>query len=147
MKLFTLKIITPEQLMLEELIVQATLPIVRGEVTLLADHIPFIGALKDGGEILVKTENDERMLAISGGFVEFNNNVLTVLADTADRAEDIDLQEAEDAKKRAEELIKEFDSVDEDEYKALMSIIERQSYRVQVARKHHSRRGYRVGNE
>lgn len=147
MKLFTLKIITPEKLVLEEPIVQATLPVVRGEVTLLADHVPFIGALKNGGEILIKTENDERMLAISGGFVEFHDNTLTVLADTADRAEDIDILEAEEAKKRAEVLVKESENVDGDEYKALMAMIERQSYRVQVARKHHSRRGHRVGNE
>lgn len=142
MKLFTLRIITPEKLILEEPVIQATLPVVLGEVTLLADHIPFIGSLKNGGELFIKTENDEKMLAVSGGFVEFHNNVLTILADSADRAEDIDLAEAEEAKMRAEQLKKDSENLnsDSDEYKALMAMIDRQSYRVQVARKHHSRR-------
>ncbi len=141
MKFFTLKIITPEKLVLEELVLQATLPVIRGEVTLLANHIPYIGALKNGGEILIKTEEGEKLLAISGGFIEFHNNVLTILADSADRAEDIDLEMAEAAKARAEELRNQAIINDDEDYAALMAMLEKETYRVKVAKKHYSRRG------
>lgn len=145
MKSFTLKIITPEKTILEALVGQVTLPIVKGEVTLLADHMPFIGSLNDGGEILVKAEDQpDQYIAIAGGFVEFHNNTLTVLADSAERAEDIDILEAENARKRAEKLQKQSDDMGTEEYESLMRMIQRQTYRVKVAKKHHSRYGQRM---
>lgn len=146
MKLFTLRIITPEKTVFESKVVQVTLPVVRGEVTILADHIAYIGAIKSGGEVLVKTESDDQLLAVSGGFAEFHENTLTVLADAADRAEDIDIEEAEAAKARAEELRKDSEAMNTEEYTALLALIERQTYRAQVAKKHHSRRGMRMGS-
>lgn len=75
------KIVTPERTVSEEEIYQATLPIEGGEVTLLPEHMPYIGSLQ-AGEILLRHEmnGEETLLATSGGFVEFHDNILVVLA-------------------------------------------------------------------
>lgn len=136
------KIVTPERTVLEEEVYQATLPVVHGEVTILSRHVPYIGALNAGEIMLRKTVNGEEMsLATSGGFVEFHDDVLTVLADTAERAEEIDLARAEEARKRAEELKKERLTMDDEEYARTAAMIEKEFARIKVARKHHSRRG------
>ncbi len=136
------KIVTPERAVVEEEIYQATLPVEGGEVTLLPEHIPYIGALK-AGEIMLRHEQngEETSLATSGGFVEFHSNTLTVLADTAERAEEIDLARAEEARTRAEKLKEERIHMDDEEYARTAALIEKELARVRVARKHRSRRG------
>lgn len=136
------KIVTPERTVVEETVYQATLPVEEGEVTLLPDHAPYIGALK-AGEILLRKENGgaEESLATSGGFVEFHENTLSILADTAERAEEIDLDRAEAARKRAEELNKKEEAMSAEEYARTAALIEKEWARVRVARKHHSKRG------
>lgn len=141
------KIVTPERTVLEEEVYQATLPVVHGEVTILPQHIPYIGALNAGEIVLRKTAQGEEMsLATSGGFIEFHDDVLTILADTAERAEEIDLARAEEARKRAEELKKEQLTMDDEEYARTAAMIEKEFARIKVARKHHSRHGTSLPN-
>jgi F-type H+-transporting ATPase subunit epsilon len=141
------KIVTPEKTVLEEEVYQVTLPVVHGEVTLLPHHVPYIGALNAGEIMLRKTAGGEEIsLATSGGFVEFHDDVLTVLADTAERAEEIDLARAEEARKRAEALKKERLTMDDEEYARTAAMIEKEFTRIKVARKHHSRRGTSLPN-
>ncbi len=141
------KIITPEKIVIEEEVYQATLPVLGGEVTILSNHIPYIGALRAGEIIFRKKQNEEETnLATSGGFVEFHNNVLSILADTAERAEEIDLARAEEARERAEALKKERLTMDDEEYARISALLEKELTRVQVARKHHTRRGISLGN-
>ncbi len=141
------KIVTPEKTVIEEEVYQATLPVLGGEVTLLPNHVPYIGALQ-AGEIIVRREQggEEISLATSGGFVEFHDNILSVLADTAERAEEIDLARAEEARKRAEDLKKERVSMDDEEYARTAAMIEKEMARVRVARRHHTRRGLSINN-
>ncbi len=143
MKSMILKIITPEKVVSEEEVYQVTLPIQDGEVTLLPDHIPYIGALK-AGEIVFRRESaqgDPIVLAVSGGFVEFHDNVLTLLADTAERGEDIDESRAQEAKKRAEDLMSQTSRTDGEEYARVAASLEKQLARLRVARKHRTRGG------
>lgn len=141
------KIVTPERTVVEEEIYQATLPVEGGDVTVLPNHIPYIGAIKAGEIILRKEANgDETSLATSGGFVEFHDNTLVILADTAERAEEIDLARAEEARKRAEELKQAQLHVNDEEYARTAALIEKEFARVRVARKHHSKRGITLGN-
>lgn len=141
------KIVTPERTVVEEEVYQATLPILGGEVTLLPEHMPYIGAIQAGEIILRKEANgEETSLATSGGFVEFHDNTLIILADTAERAEEIDLARAEEARKRAEELKNEQVHMGEEEYARTAAMIEKEFARIKVARKHHSRRGISLGN-
>lgn len=136
------KIVTPEKAVVEEEIYQATLPVEGGEVTILPLHIPYIGAIKAGEIILRKSASGEEIsLATSGGFVEFHGDTMVILADTAERAEEIDLARAEEARKRAEELKKETIHMGEEEYARTAALLEKEMARVKVARKHHSRRG------
>jgi F-type H+-transporting ATPase subunit epsilon len=115
-----------------------TLPAIDGEVTILPNHTSYITVL-GFGEIVFKKGGKESNLAVSGGFVEFNNNELVVLADMAERAEEIDLKRAEEAKKQAEETMKQKITMDESEYAIVAAAIERESARIKVAKKHHSK--------
>lgn len=144
MKVFHVKLVTPEGLLLDTEVAEATLPILDGEVTILAEHIPYIGALRAGEALLKMRDGIMEVVALSGGFVEFDNDVLTILADTAERAEDIDIARAEEAKRRAEDLRNQAVDMSEEEYARLAAAIEKEFTRIKVARKHVSRRGPQV---
>lgn len=131
------KIATPEKVVYESEIDYVTLPTVEGEIAILPNHLPIISILK-AGELCVKEGDNLIAMVISGGFLEFKNNTLTVLADTAERVEEIDLIRAEEARKRAEELKTE-KRVDEREYAMLASRIEKELARIKVARKYRHR--------
>lgn len=88
---------------------------------------------------MLKTEGKETLMVVSSGFIEFNDNKLVVLADTAEAAEEIDLKRAEEARQRAEELKKEKVSMNEMEYARVAAAIEKEMARIRVAKKHHSR--------
>ncbi|HCP08289.1 MAG TPA: ATP synthase F1 subunit epsilon [Candidatus Moranbacteria bacterium] len=137
------KILTPEKTVLEEAIDQATLPVLDGEVTILPNHRSYIASLKSG-EITLKKNGQDISLAIAGGFLEFDRNSLIILADRAERAEDIDLQRAEEARVRAEALMKEKISMDETEYARVAAAIEKEMARIRVAKKHHTKRGLKI---
>ena len=136
------KIVTPEKVVFAADVYQATLPVEGGDVTILSNHIPYIGALKAGEVILRQEANGtEQSLVLSGGFVEFHDNTLVLLADTAERAEEIDLARAEEARRRAEAFKQEAVQMSDEEYARTAALIEKEMARVRVARKHHSRRG------
>jgi len=137
------KIVTPEKTVFEDMIEQVTLPVTDGEVTILPNHRSYIASLR-AGEITLKKGGKETILATSGGFVEFDKNNLVLLADTAERVEEIDLKEAEEAKKRAEELMKSRLTMDDEEYAKVAAAIERESNRIKIARKHHTKGGMKI---
>ena len=141
MKSITLKIITPEKVVSEEEVYQITLPIKDGKITILPEHIPYIGSLT-AGEVVFRKESaqsEEVILAVSGGFVEFHDNVLTLLADTAERAEAIDTERAEAGRKRAEELMQQIAQHDSEEYARVAASLQKHLARIRVARKHRSK--------
>ncbi|MFV1996678.1 MAG: F0F1 ATP synthase subunit epsilon [Acidiferrobacterales bacterium] len=76
-------------------------PTVNGEVGILPRHTQLIARMKPG-EVRVRKGNDEQIFYVSGGVLEVQPNVVTVLADTAIRARDLDEAQALEAKKRAE---------------------------------------------
>lgn len=137
------KIVTPERTVCNQEIDQATLPVSDGEVTILPNHRSYIASLK-AGEIILKDEKEEIHMAVSGGFIEFDKNNLVVLADTAERAEEIDLARAEEARKKAEDLKNEKISADSEDYARVAAAIEKEWARIRVAKKHHTRRGMKV---
>jgi len=77
-------------------------PGVQGQLGILPMHSPLMTMLEPG-ELLVKQNGNEINLAVSGGFMEVRPDRVTILADTAERAEEIDLARAEEARKRAEQ--------------------------------------------
>lgn len=134
MKLFHFILATPERKVLDKEIVQATLPVIDGEVTILADHIAYIAALKAGEIRLVLADGSDERIALSSGFLEFGKNVLTVLADTAERAEEIDAERAEQAVARAKEAKKQ-KNLGEMEYATVAAQLEKELARLRVVRK------------
>lgn len=81
---------------------------VSGETGVMANHNPFVSALRIS-EVKVKNDDEDyqELLAVNGGFVEFSNNQLTIVADAAEKAADIDVNRAETARQRAERRLKE----------------------------------------
>lgn len=137
------KIVTPERTVYENEIDSATLPVKNGQVTILSGHRSYIAALK-AGEIMLRKENEDIYLAVSGGFIEFNEDNLIILADTAEAAEEIDIKRAEDARIRAEELKKEKISMGELEYAKVAAAVEKELARIKVAKKHHTKHGIKI---
>lgn len=137
------KIVTPERTVFEEEVDQTTLPVTDGEVTILPEHRSYIASLK-AGEIMLKKDGEEISLVVSGGFVEFNQNNLVILADTAERAEEIDVRRAKEARTRAEELKKQKISMADEEYARVAVAVEKEMARLKVARKHHTKRGIKI---
>lgn len=76
-----------------------------GELGIYPGHAPLISAIKPGMVRLVKQHGDEELIYVAGGFLEVQPGNVTVLADTAIRADELDEQAAEEAKRRAEEHI------------------------------------------
>lgn len=137
------KIVTPEKTVFEQEVDQVTLPVLDGEVTILPNHRSYIASLK-AGEIMLKVDGEETLIATSGGFIEFNSNTLVVLADTAEAAEEIDIKRAEEARKRAEELKKEKVTMDDMEYARVAAAIEKEAARIKVARKHRTKHNIQI---
>lgn len=82
-------------------------PGVEGEMGILPRHAPLITALQEGVMRVRRQSGQEELLAIHGGFMEVLPDQITVLADAAERAEEIDVARAEEARQRAEELMKQ----------------------------------------
>jgi F-type H+-transporting ATPase subunit epsilon len=81
-------------------------PLSTGEVGVLPRHAPLIARMKPG-EVRVRTSTEELQFYVSGGVLEVQPHVVTVLADTAVRAKDLDEAAAQEAKQRAEEALKD----------------------------------------
>ena len=138
------KIVTSEKTVFEDEVDQATFETSSGQITILPNHRSYITSL-ESGEAMVKIKGEEIFLSISGGFIEFHNNTLIVLADTAERAEEIDLARAEEARKRAEELKSQAISMDDEEYARVAAAIQKESARIRVAKKHYTKKNINLG--
>ncbi len=100
-------IITPERKVYEDVVDSVSLPTRDGEITILPHHIPLISTIIPG-EVKIKRGEEEIPLVIAGGFVEVKgSSEVIVLADAAERVEEIDIERAEKARRRAEQLMRE----------------------------------------
>ncbi|MFO8009020.1 MAG: F0F1 ATP synthase subunit epsilon [Candidatus Brocadiia bacterium] len=100
------KVITPERTVLEQDDVEhVLLPADNGEVGILPRHNAMVCTIKVG-RIRVDTNGESVRLATSGGFAEVLEDTVTILADTAEQAEEIDVERARAARRRAEERLR-----------------------------------------
>jgi len=99
-----LDIVTAERVVYSEDVDVVIAPGVEGQLGILPHHAPLMTILQ-AGELLVRRGGEEDTLAISGGFLEVRPDRVIVLADSAERAEEIDVSRAEEAKKRAEQRL------------------------------------------
>lgn len=86
------------------------LPGEAGELGILPKHTPLITRIKPGAVRIEKADGTEEFVFVAGGILEVQPNVVTVLADTAIRGKDLDEAKAEEAKKRAEEALRNNDA-------------------------------------
>lgn len=109
--MLTINLITPERVIFSEEIYEAILPTTEGQISVFPGHIPVVTLLKSGLLSLRKQKNtpDNQLehVAISGGFVEIFGDRIKILADTAERADEIDQLRAHQAARQAEELKKQ----------------------------------------
>lgn len=96
-----LEVVTPDKTVVSAEVEMAVCPGVEGEFGVLPQHVSLFSALKIG-ELRYRAGGKDENLFISGGFADVNNNVLTVLAESAELAADIDAARAQAAKERAE---------------------------------------------
>ena len=104
-----LDIVTAEKLVYSDEVSSVVVPGAEGQLGILPNHAPLLTSLKPG-ELKVLKEGEETNIAVAGGFLEVLKNVVTILADTAERAEDIDVERAEAALKRAQEKVNSSES-------------------------------------
>ncbi len=132
-----LRIITPERLLFDGEVEQVTIPTRSGEITVLPHHIPLVGLLKPG-ELIVKRQNDILPMVVSTGMLQIGDSEVIILADTAERVEEIIEERAEEARKRAAELLSQ-QAFDTTEYATISAKLEKELARIHVVRKHRKR--------
>ena len=136
MQMLKLKIATPEKVVYENNILQISVPTMDGEITILPNHIPLVSVIK-AGELRIKDNDGEHLMAISGGFLEIRgNNELVILADNAERAEQIDIDRAEIARKRAEEELAKAKAGEDIDFARLQAVIDREMNRIKIGKKY-----------
>jgi len=117
------------------------LPGADGEMGILPNHAPVLTTL-DFGVIKIRQDSEESVFTVTGGVAEVQPEIVTVLADAAEHIDEIDIARAEEAKKRAEELIEKGPPPDTDAYLALESALRRSNLRLEAVRRFgRSRRG------
>ena len=105
MPAFALEVVTPERVAYSGQISSLQAPGSEGSFGVLAGHIPLLTSLQIGRLRFVEEDGNEVKMAISGGFVEVGREQVAVLAETAERVEEIDVERAEAARQRAEERL------------------------------------------
>lgn len=130
------QIITPERVVYTDEIDQVTINTQDGEITVLPNHIPLVSILKSG-EMILKKDNEEKSLAVAGGFLEVrDDNQIIVLADAAEKAEEIDIVRAQEAMRKAEKTMKEARKEDNVDFIALQAALDRALVRLKVGNRY-----------
>ena len=129
------EIVTAERLVFTGEATAVVAPGSEGQLGILPMHAPLMTSLAPG-ELIVRNENQETVMAVSGGFLEVRPDRVIILADQAERAEEIDIERAQAARKRAEERVgkEEFDTARTE------AALRRALIRLQVAEKIKERR-------
>ena len=130
---FLLEVVTPQRLVLSQEIEEVTAPGAEGEFGALPGHTQFFTTLKIG-EVMYRQGKEQRHMAVTEGFVEVLPDRVTILAEAAELAPEIDMERARHAKERAEKSLKQLSSEDK-EYYSSVAALERANNRLAVANK------------
>lgn len=110
-------------------------PGVAGDMGILPHHAPLLSTLKFGF-LKVRSGGKEEVFTVAGGIVEVQPDLVTVLADTAENVEEIDVARAEAAKRSAEELLKQGPPPDSDSYVKIEAALRRSNLRLEAVRRY-----------
>jgi len=128
-----LEMVTPYKRVLTEEVDEITAPGFVGELGLLPGHTPLLTTLKVG-ELTYKMGSEQFHVAVNWGYLEVTDDTVTVLVDTAEKADEIDLKRAEAALGRAEDALKTLSDEDKN-FKVMEAALARALIRIQVAGK------------
>lgn len=133
---FLLQMVTPEQIIYQQMASKLIVSTSNGEITILPGHTPLVSSVKPGEVRITETENKkERTMAISEGVVEVIEDKVRLLVQTADRVEELNRQKILEAKKLAEEMLeraKKGGKIDESNFADLEATLQREIARLKV---------------
>ncbi len=131
-----LEIVTPEKKVFSDEIDQISLPTPDGEITVLPHHIPLVTQVKPG-ELTIKKNDKTTHFVTGSGFVEITGQTISILTDIAETAENLDERKIEEARKRAEEAMKQSHAMGGEEFARTAAELEKSLAQLRFKRKHH----------
>lgn len=129
------EIVSQDRMVFEGDVDIVVLPGSAGEMGILPHHAPLLTTLKYG-IVKVRTKNKEEIFTVAGGVAEIQPDIVTVLADAAENIVEIDLDRAEAARKRAEEMLEKGIPTDTDTYLAVEAALRRSNLRLDAIRRY-----------
>ncbi|WP_045212552.1 F0F1 ATP synthase subunit epsilon [Desulfonatronovibrio magnus] len=119
--LIKLEIVTPDRNLLSEEVEYVGAPGVQGEFGVMPNHIPFLSALSIGS-LFYKKDGKKFYVFVSGGFAEVNPTKVTVMAEVAEKADEISVERARKAREKAEQrMVKQKEEIDHARARAAMA--------------------------
>lgn len=130
-----LQIITPKKTVFDDEVDQVTMPATDGQITILPHHVNLITSI-DPGVLVFKKHQKENHLAAGYGFAQISENNVKVLVDLAAPEEEIEEKKIEEAKKQAEEALKQKHVLSEEEYATAAANLQKALIQLKVKRRH-----------
>jgi F-type H+-transporting ATPase subunit epsilon len=128
------EIVTQERSVYEGDADSINLPGSEGRLGILPNHSPLLTTLAYG-EVIVRKDGQENYYAVGGGFAEIQPEKVIVLADSAERSDEIDLERARQARARAEKMMEEGVPDDPERYAQIQASLQRAQIRINVAQR------------
>lgn len=130
-----LQIITPENKVFDDEVEQVTLPTTTGQITVLPHHVPLVTSVEPG-ELIYKKHQRETRLASGFGFAQIDQTQVKVLVDLAAPPEGIEERKIEEAKRQAEEALKQKHLLSEEEYATAAANLQKALVQLKIKRRH-----------
>jgi len=132
---FRLEVVTPSEVVLDQEVREMIAPGTEGYFGVLPGHLPFVTTL-DIGELTYRQDGEEQHLVVSGGYAEIRRESVVILADSAERPEQIDIARAQRARERAEQRLEKWRAGDPDvDYVRARCALQRALVRLEAAGK------------
>ncbi len=130
-----LQIITPEKTVYDDEVEQVSLPTTRGQITVLPNHVPLVTSVEPG-ELIFKKHSKVATFAAGYGFAQIGPENVKILVDLAKEAEEIEEKRIEEAKREAEEAIKQKHLLSEEEYATAAANLQKALVQLKIKRRH-----------
>jgi len=127
-----LQVVTPEKIAFKGEINQISLPTKNGQITILPNHISLVSTI-EGGELIIKNDKEETLLAVYGGFVEVRKNQVRVMTDVAQRVDEIDEEKAQKARDEAQKRLTQKDQMSDVDFADAVRQLEKSLALLKVA--------------
>ncbi len=127
-----LEIVTPERRVIDAEVDAVTVPTASGEVGILSSHAPLVSAVKPG-VLSYSIKGASEKIAVSSGFVEVNDNKVAILVDTAETADEVDIDGARSTRQEAEKAISAAGQLSAEESQAMREAVVHADARIAIA--------------